>query len=611
MAVFREDGERCINVNLNVRGRDVQSVVSEVQAVVDQKIKLPIGYRVTYGGQFENLQNASARLALVVPAALLLILLLLYLSFGRIRESLLIFSAIPFSAVGGVLSLWLRDMPFSISAGVGFIALFGVAVLNGMVLIGYFKQLEHEFPDITIRERVLKGVFTRFRPVIMTATVASLGFLPMAISHGAGAEVQKPLATVVIGGLISATLLTLVVLPVMYEWIMVRAVKRHKKGMPMLILFLIFGFSGVSSAQQMLSEADAIRLAQQTHPGMQEGVLQIQKETALMPTTQAIAPLQVYAWGPFNPEIGVLQELEHPALRRANKAVQQARVGVANAESEQFTRSLRLEVRLMYENATYWQAKQQLLNQKDSILQAFASMAALEQKAGAISEVSRLHALARAQEVQLLAQQAKDQLEAAKIGLQLLLGVSDNPIVLPKSFEQRPFPDTLPLQSLYGNLWQADLNLMQTEKTAYQQKSKPAFTLGVVTNVDPYNRLLPNAYIGMKIPIAQKAYKAQLEAGHLQVFIAKSRAAQQALVLRKHRNDILAIAHTAQASLQLLQSFGATQQQALLEAAETERKIGASSAYEYLQAISTVFDLRLHQVDAVHDWNQAVIQLAP
>jgi cobalt-zinc-cadmium resistance protein CzcA len=416
---------------------------------------------------------------------------------------------------------------------------------------------------------------------------------------------------VVIGGLISATLLTLVVLPVMYEWIMVRAAKRRKKGMPMLILCLIFGFSGVSSAQQMLSEADAIRLAQQTHPGMQEGVLQIQKETALMPSTQAIAPLQVYAWGPFNPEIGVLQELEHPALRRANKAVQQARVGVANAESEQFARSLRLEVRLTYENATYWQAKQQLLNQKDSILQAFASMAALEQKAGAISEVSRLHALARAQEVQLLAQQAKDQLEAAKIGLQLLLGLSDNPIALPKSFEQRPFPDTLPLQSVYGNLWQADLNLMQTEKTAYQQKSKPAFTLGVVTNVDPYNRLLPNAYVGLKIPIAQKAYKAQLEAGQLQVFIAKSRAAQQALVLRKHRNDILAIAHTAQASLQLLQSFGATQQQALLEAAETERKIGASSAYEYLQAISTVFDLRLHQVDAVHDWNQAVIQLAP
>lgn len=611
MAVFREDGERCINVNLNVRGRDVQSVVSEVQAVVDQKIKLPIGYRVTYGGQFENLQNASARLALVVPAALLLILLLLYLSFGRIRESLLIFSAIPFSAVGGVLSLWLRDMPFSISAGVGFIALFGVAVLNGMVLIGYFKQLEQEFPDITIRERVLKGVFTRFRPVIMTATVASLGFLPMAISHGAGAEVQKPLATVVIGGLISATLLTLVVLPVMYEWIMARAAKRRKRGMPMVILCLILGLTGVSSAQQMLSEADAIRLAQQTHPGMQEGVLQIQKETALMPTTQTIAPLQVYAWGPFNPEIGVLQELEHPALRRANKAVQQARVGVATAESEQFARGLRLEVRLMYENATYWQAKQQLLNQKDSILQSFASMAALEQKAGAISEVSRLHALARAQEAQLLAQQAKDQLEAAKIGLQLLLGISDNPIVLPKSFEQRPFPDTLPLQSVYGNLWQADLNLMQTEKTVYQQKSKPAFTLGVVTNVDPYNRLLPNAYVGLKIPIAQKAYKAQLEAGQLQVFIAKSRAAQQALALRKHRNDILAIAHTARASLKLLQTFGATQQQALLEAAETERKIGASSAYEYLQAISTVFDLRLHQMEAVHDWNQAVIQLAP
>lgn len=215
MAVLREGGERCINVNLNVRGRDVASVVKDIQQRIEEKIKLSEGYRISYGGQFENLENAQKRLAMVVPAALILILLLLYFTFGNIREAILIFTAIPLAAVGGVLTLALRGMPFSISAGVGFIALFGVAVLNGMVLIGRFQQLENEGWH-NISQRILRGVLDRFRPVAMTALVASFGFLPMAIATGAGAEVQKPLATVVIGGLVSSTLLTLIVLPILY-----------------------------------------------------------------------------------------------------------------------------------------------------------------------------------------------------------------------------------------------------------------------------------------------------------------------------------------------------------------------------------------------------------
>jgi cobalt-zinc-cadmium resistance protein CzcA len=216
MAVFRENSERSVNVNLNVRGRDVASVVNDIQNIVEKQVKLPEGYRVTYGGQFENLQNARARLMIVVPAALLVILMLLFLAFGNMTESLIIFSAIPFAAVGGIFALQLRGMPFSISAGVGFIALFGVAVLNGVVLIGHFNQMEKDGMTNPLR-RILQGATDRFRPVIMTATVASLGFLPMAIAAGAGAEVQKPLATVVIGGLITSTLLTLVLLPVLYS----------------------------------------------------------------------------------------------------------------------------------------------------------------------------------------------------------------------------------------------------------------------------------------------------------------------------------------------------------------------------------------------------------
>lgn len=214
--VSREDAKRRITVGFNVRGRDVESIVEEIQKKFDKQLKLPTGYYMTYGGQFQNLIEAKKRLSIALPAALILIFILLYFTFKSLKQGLLIYTAIPLSAIGGIFALWLRDMPFSISAGVGFIALFGVAVLNGIVLIAEFNRLKEEEGIEDIYERVRKGTKTRLRPVVMTAAVASLGFLPMAISSSAGAEVQKPLATVVMGGLLTATLLTLVVLPVLY-----------------------------------------------------------------------------------------------------------------------------------------------------------------------------------------------------------------------------------------------------------------------------------------------------------------------------------------------------------------------------------------------------------
>ena len=224
--ISREEGKRRIVVGFNVSGRDVSSVVEEIRGKLNEAIILPAGYYYTYGGTFENLQEASARLKLAVPVALLLIFLLLYFAFGSIKEAALIFTAIPMSAIGGVFALLLRGMPFSISAGVGFIALFGVAVLNGIVLISTFNQLEKDgIKDLFLR--VIEGTNMRLRPVLMTATVASLGFMPMALSTSAGAEVQKPLATVVIGGLVTATFLTLVVLPLLY---MIFSLKRKVKS---------------------------------------------------------------------------------------------------------------------------------------------------------------------------------------------------------------------------------------------------------------------------------------------------------------------------------------------------------------------------------------------
>ena len=226
--VSHEDGARRIYVGFNVKGRDVQSTVEDIQDILDEKLKLPDGYYYNYGGEFENLQSATNRLMVVIPIALVIILLLLYATVKNVRESLFVFSAIPLAAIGGVWALWLRGMPFSISAGVGFIALFGVAVLNGIVLIGQMNQMQPEEKTADklsasigvtelIHHRIIESCMVRLRPVLMTALVASMGFLPMALSQGDGAEVQRPLATVVIGGLITSTLLTLLVLPAIYK----------------------------------------------------------------------------------------------------------------------------------------------------------------------------------------------------------------------------------------------------------------------------------------------------------------------------------------------------------------------------------------------------------
>ncbi|WP_291727165.1 efflux RND transporter permease subunit [Bernardetia sp.] len=231
--ISRENTQRKLTVGINVRGRDVESLVNELSEKIDAQIKLPTGYLVTYGGQFENLQAAKARLQIAVPVALLMIFALLFITFGSLEQATLIFTAIPLSAIGGVWALHLRDMPFSISAGVGFIALFGVAVLNGIVLIARFNDLKKEENktaenknDFSLREqiqtRIIQGTKDRLRPVLMTALTAALGFLPMAISTAAGAEVQKPLATVVIGGLITATVLTLIILPILYGFLEAR-----------------------------------------------------------------------------------------------------------------------------------------------------------------------------------------------------------------------------------------------------------------------------------------------------------------------------------------------------------------------------------------------------
>ena len=218
MQISRDNTNRRTYVGINVRGRDVKSLVGEIKTKLDAQLELPSGYFIRYGGAFENLERASNRLQTVVPIALLLIFILIYFALKSLPQTLMIYIAIPMATIGGVVALWLRDMPFSISAGVGFIVLFGVAVLNGLVMISGLNELKEE--GVTnLKDRIIEGTKRRIRPIMLTAFTDVLGFLPMAISASAGAEVQRPLATVVIGGLLTSTLLTLFVLPILYHWV--------------------------------------------------------------------------------------------------------------------------------------------------------------------------------------------------------------------------------------------------------------------------------------------------------------------------------------------------------------------------------------------------------
>ncbi|MCB0540103.1 MAG: efflux RND transporter permease subunit, partial [Bacteroidetes bacterium] len=305
MQISRDNTNRRTYVGVNVRGRDVKSLVGEIKEKLDAQLELPSGYFIRYGGAFENLERASNRLQTVVPIALLLIFVLIYFALKSVPQTLMIYIAIPMATIGGVVALWLRDMPFSISAGVGFIVLFGVAVLNGLVMISGLNELKEE--GVTnLKERILEGTKRRIRPIMLTAFTDVLGFLPMAVSASAGAEVQRPLATVVIGGLLTSTLLTLFVLPILYHWVENKSfrLKPNKKIVSATaVLVLMFVFSTRSNAQQItdtlskISLNEAVALSKKNYPLLKQKQLEVSKQENLKSTAYDFGSTQIFTGG--------------------------------------------------------------------------------------------------------------------------------------------------------------------------------------------------------------------------------------------------------------------------------------------------------------------------
>jgi len=429
MQISRDQASRRIYVGVNVRGRDVQSLVEEIQKKLDKELKLPAGYRITYGGEFQNLQDAKARLMIVMPIAMLLIFILLYFALKSVKQALMIYMAVPLATIGGIFSLVIRGMPFSISAGVGFIVLFGVAVLNGLVLINRFNSLKEKgMTDVT--ERIKIGTRERLRPILLTATAAMLGFLPMAVSGSAGAEVQRPLATVVIGGLFSATLLTLLVIPLLYA-LEERIGKHgaHGKVLTMVTVVMMLLLPHTLKAQQSISLNKAVQMAIDTYPSIEAARLDVRAQKEMKRSAWDIGATEIATGteekGKNNDAITTLisvrQNLDILGIGARSKFYGK-QVDVSRAQVKVEEREIRREVSIDYGMAYVAHQRRLVYDQLDSIYRDFEKAAKLRYETEATSKLEYISAQNQARQINLTMLQVIRDEQIALINLNRWLG---------------------------------------------------------------------------------------------------------------------------------------------------------------------------------------------
>ncbi|MGQ8870224.1 CusA/CzcA family heavy metal efflux RND transporter [Myroides sp. TSA_177.3] len=619
--ISREDGRRRIVLGFNVKGRDVKSVVHDIQAKLDAQLKLPDGYYLTYGGQFENLVEATNRLMIAVPIALALIFVLLYFTFKSVKQSLIIFTAIPLSAIGGVAALWLRDMPFSISAGVGFIALFGVAVLNGIVLIGQFNQLKEQGMDLY--ERIIEGTKIRLRPVLLTAAVASLGFLPMALSTSAGAEVQKPLATVVIGGLITATLLTLIVLPIIYYY-EERGFKKPTKIQTLSLTLLAFLAVGGAQAQEVkrLSLDEALALARENNQSLQASRANVLSQEQLVKTAYDIPKTEVsMGYGYLNGKaqrdmsLNVSQALS-PFTYGKKKNILQKEYESAEIQLQGKTIAVEFEIKQTWENILYAQSKKKLLEQQFTLLKAFSKSAKLRYETGETTLMESNVAQAKEQEISVLITQNTTFLQNEKSKIKTFLNLETDFELSERELiydEHDPWAD-LNLEE-NNSLQLANKEIERVEATRKLEKSLllPDVTLGysieseagLRANGTNYGRELriPSYTVGLSIPIffgsqskKIKAMKysleqAELEKNYLHKQLSES-VQQQLEIISAQQSVIDYYKESALLNASIIQDH-----------ANKSYNNGDISYVEYIQSMETALNIQINYLDAVLQYN--------
>ncbi|MEI6435341.1 MAG: CusA/CzcA family heavy metal efflux RND transporter, partial [Bacteroidota bacterium] len=637
--VSRENAKRRLTIGFNVRGRDVQSVVHDVQTKVEKNLSLPVGYYTTYGGQFENLVAARERLAIAVPVALLLIFVLLFFTFHSLKQTILIYTSVPMAAIGGVAALWIRDMNFSISAGVGFIALFGVAVLNGIVLIAEFNRLEKDgITDIT--QRVLKGLKTRLRPVILTAAVASFGFLPMAISTSAGAEVQKPLATVVIGGLLSSTFLTLIVLPVLYILFSkgnfrLRLKKMRFKPTPALIvILLIFLFANHSKAQQIrtISLQNAIQMALDSNLAIRASAWSVKSQKALKNASWDIPKTTIEGqFGQINSynndnSFTVSQSFAFPT-----EYINRHKLANANVKSSEWQlmasqMEIATQVKQVYWQLAYLYSKQKLLIYQDSLFSGFLRAAELRAKTG---ETNRLEMItARSQSLEI-----KNQLQqtTADIGIfnrKLHTVLNTDMAFYPADTALRrsgfiPGSDTADLAAnpTLGFI-QQQIEVSRMEKKLESSRAMPDFSIGYFSqtmqgtqeiNGAPRIFGMGDRFSGFKaeiaIPLWFGAYSAKTKSAKLREQVAGINAEYYSKSLSDSYRSLLDEYGKYSSSVDYYEKQAVPEANLIIEHATRSYKAGALDYLEYILTLNRALSIRQNYLDALNEYNKTLISI--
>lgn len=636
--VSREDGKRRTFVGFNVRGRDVESAVKEIQTILDKNLKLPEGYYLTYGGQFQNLIEAKSRLAIAVPVALLLILVLLFATFKSVTQTLLIATAVPLSAIGGVFALLIRGMPFSISAGVGFIALFGVAVLNGIVLIGYFNQLKMEGMK-DIYQRVREGTRVRLRPVIMTAAVASLGFLPMALSTGAGGEVQKPLATVVIGGLITATFLTLFVLPCLYIITSkkIRFSKPKKAATSPLIMLFIISMLGLSfNSQAQLTNPELnnlIEQARQNNLRVSRSGLEIeqskvlQKSASDIPRTSFLLAQDPTSGGNIDNSIGVSQSISLPGVYKSQRKVFEEQTKLAQTNKAVTEAEVIKNIKLAYYGYLYSSDRLKLLNYLDSVYKDFADKAKIRYTTGETSNLERLTAENGYQNIQLQKRETFADLKLYEhlIRQQINIDVTINVNALDSTLfvrkEEMNFDTTISNNPLL-NYYKQNIAVAQSRVEAERAKRLPEFSATyyhqlVIKGFDPakINRQyfpgtrIGGVELGVSVPLFAKSLKARVQAEKIATSIAQSDLAITQWSLNTEYQQAFQQYTRYSERVEFYERNTLQLAKEQIRVSLIAFRLGEIEYVELFQNLSQATETRLQYLDAVRLLNEAIINI--
>ncbi|MBK8403043.1 MAG: CusA/CzcA family heavy metal efflux RND transporter [Saprospiraceae bacterium] len=625
--IQREDAKRRIVVGFNVSGRDIQSIVDELKQKVEENLKLPPGYYVTYGGAFENLIAAKKRLSVAVPVSLIMIFILLFFAFNSIRHSLLIYTAIPLSAIGGILFLSLRGMPFSISAGVGFIALFGVAVLNGIVLIAEFnRQKESGLKDL--HRIVIMGSKVRLRPVLMTAMVASLGFLPMALSDGAGAEVQRPLATVVIGGLIVATFLTLFVLPVLYVIFEKNSKMKPGKHSITTIIILILSTSINVFSQKLLTLDEIVDQALKHNLSLKsiEATKAFKKEMIKsaydIPMTNLSSELgqinSVYTDFAF----GINQSFNLPTVYKRQKKLLEKEYQTEIANLSLKEADIKKMIMLHFSNLIILKEKEKNLNKSDSIFTILMEKARLRYQKGESNIMEKTTYEIILGNIQLQKKNIQQNLLTIKNNLKVMM---NSPIDFEpeyKDIKLEPPPILTEIKNSQHPIMNlADQKILLATQMTQLEKSKmlPVLNLGYSnmsmrgTGADNVlytsSKRFNSVQVGIGIPISSKAQKARINAFQLNEQIANISKEEQMQLLQNSRTNSMIDYTNKRSSVEYFEQFAIQNSNILTQTINDQLTKGDINYLEWVMSINQIIAVQNDYLNAVKELNESIIEI--